>query len=177
MEPEKGHDAVRQATYAEAGPKELLEELEERARRDFQRMRRWRHVHRLLGVLFTVSLIAVPPLLAFGVVEQTDSLGKGLLLGMTLVAALNAAFEPLTHSQRRRASMNAGRRLYDHIRAARLAASTDDASLLEVFEDFADRFADLYAARGKGLLDADLSAKGRADRQKPGRSTNLKAPS
>jgi len=137
----------------------LIGELGQRLKADYNRMKRWRQFHRLTGMGFTLVLVAVPPIVAAGILTSESLFGKLLLLVVTIVAAFNSVFQPLAHSELRRQDMSRMRFLYDQFRADLADAADDDAKQIALFKDYSKRFAHLYRCRGKRLLDAFLASR------------------
>jgi hypothetical protein len=137
----------------------LIQELEERMRSDYQRMRRWRNVHRVMGVVYTTALLVLPPILAVGFVSSETFSGKIVASIIAIVGGLNAAFQPMLHSYRRRTDMNNSRQLLDAFHAAVAKGQSRPEHLATLFKVYAQRFAQNYAERGGGLVDSTFFKK------------------
>jgi len=138
---------------------ELIEDLDLRIEHDYCRIRRWRILHRFLGIIFSIILIGLPALMAVGLLSTQNTIGKLMLLLVTLIAGLNSAFEPYFHSHQRRTDMNNMRQLHDEFRSEIIHSGEDEQGLLYVFKKFSKLFYDLYAERGKLLVDKRSASK------------------
>jgi|tagenome__1003787_1003787.scaffolds.fasta_scaffold20110837_1 hypothetical protein len=137
---------------------DLISELEDRIRRDFWRMKRWRLVHRTNGVLYSLVLIVGPAILAVGLTTSETPIGKGMLLAIAVVGGLNVAFKPYLHSQKRRGDANSMRRLHDEFRVEIVKSrAKDDVDCSIVYNRFSRIYANIYELRGRELIDATLS--------------------
>jgi hypothetical protein len=136
-----------------ADARELIREFGRRLEADFKWMRLCRHSHRALGILFTLVLVAIPPLVAAGILPSESMWGKLLLLAVTVVAALNSVFQPLALGDFRRQDMNQIRLLHDQFRADVVNAA-DDEKRIALFKDYTRKFTALFAGRSARLLDA-----------------------
>ncbi len=137
----------------------LVRELDRRLKDDFKWMRRCRHLHRAIGILFTIVLVAAPPIVAAGILPSDSIWGKLLLLAATVVAALNSVFQPLALSDFRRQDMGQIGLLRDQYRAA-LANTVDEEKRIALFKHYTRKSADLFVGRSARLLDTLLSNKG-----------------
>jgi hypothetical protein len=135
----------------------LLDELNDRMRRDWTRMKRWSLIHRTNGVLYTLVLIFAPALLAVGLISAESVLGKSLLFAVAVVGSLNVTFKPYLHSQRRRADMTIIRRLHDEFKVEAATVAGDKEKMVATYEKYASSFSDFYELRGGELVDAALS--------------------
>ncbi|GAA0261081.1 hypothetical protein GCM10010492_72650 [Saccharothrix mutabilis subsp. mutabilis] len=136
------------ATTVEA----LVQELDDRMAKDCRALTRWRHVHRTVGVFYTIVLVLVPAVLAVGFTSSETVLGKTLLLVAAVVGGLNVTFKPYLHSQKRRADVNNMRRLRDQFRAE----VTDSPDAKAVYEKYSALYAEMFEARGRELVDGHL---------------------
>ncbi|MEV0675774.1 hypothetical protein AB0I60_04535 [Actinosynnema sp. NPDC050436] len=132
----------------------LVQELDDRMHTDCRRLTVWRQVHRSTGVLYTIVLILVPAVLAVGFTSSETVLGKSLLLVAAVVGGLNVTFKPYLHSQKRRADVNAMRRLRDRFRGE--VAKADD--VIAVYDHYSAQYAAIFEARGRELVDGALGA-------------------
>jgi hypothetical protein len=138
----------------------LISDLDSRIENDYQRMRRWRYVHRVIGLLAIVILMIVPPILAVGFISSSSTAGRILLFIITVVAGFNGLFQPLHQSYRRRSDANNDRRLLDEFRTEVAARRKEPEQLAEVYKIFSARFAKLYEERGEGLIEATIQSTG-----------------
>jgi hypothetical protein len=141
----------------------LLNELNERMRRDWSRMKRWSLIHRTNGVLYTLVLILAPAVLAVGLISSDSVLGKSLLFAVAVVGSLNVTFKPYLHGQRRRTDMSTIRRLHDEYKIAVAVSEGDNAKLVAVYEKYSAEFSDFYDLRGGALVDAALAESAEAE--------------
>jgi hypothetical protein len=136
---------------------ELVDELDERMRRDSRRVNRWRLFHRLNGITFNLVLIVAPSILAVGLVSSESPQGRAILFAISVVGGINVTFKPYLHSQRRRSDMNAMRRLRDEFQGEMLLVDKDEGKSAEAFEKYSRIFSNIYELRGRELIDATLS--------------------
>jgi hypothetical protein len=140
-----------------AAPDQLACQLEKRMQADFLRMDKWRRWHRLLFLLYSLIIIAIPAILASGVIAgRYGVLTKSLLLLVTLAGALNAAFKPTLHSALRRSDMNTSRELFDRYRGDLAGAAASPDKVLLVYRTYVEQFGKMYSERGKELTEATL---------------------
>jgi hypothetical protein len=140
-----------------AVPEQLACQLEQRMQGDFLRMDKWRRWHRLLFLLYSLIIIAIPTILASDVISSRHVvLTKSLLLLVTLAGALNAAFKPTLHSALRRADMNTSRELFDRYRGDLAAAAKEPEKVLTVYRTYVELWGKMYSDRGKELTEATM---------------------
>jgi hypothetical protein len=134
----------------------LIEELDNRMKRDCRWLMRWRHFHRIVAIMINLTLIAAPSILAVGLTTSETILGKTLLLSIAILGGLSATFKPYTHSYKRRADMNSIYRLRDEFRGEAAKVATTDSLLVEVYQRYSYIYSNIYELRGKELIEATL---------------------
>lgn len=137
-----------------------IDDLSRRFEDDYKRMERWRQFHRFAGMVLVLITVGIPGLVAVGILDAAQPIGR-VLVGLASVAAgLTAGYKPLVHSIRRRNDMNRSRFLSDRFRIA-IAGALDAPHKTTVCNKFADEFRQLYDDRGSLLVEHDLVAEAR----------------
>lgn len=138
---------------------DLIATLDKRIENDYKRMHKWRLIHRTLGIIFSLTLIVIPAIIAVGFTSSETTIGKVLLIITTIIGGLSTAFEPFFHSHQRRQDMNDMRLLHDQFSLELSKTNEDEGLLADIYDKYAIKFHKIYGSRGKALLDQRLSIK------------------